>query len=80
MCQFCKSNSVQNTDVLSIAENIDKIPRLSAKHRKSNINNEHPEKEFLMSQINTLKSIVAKRLQCVEIKWVNEDNFVICNI
>ena len=72
MCHFCRSNNAQNTDVLSITENTDKIPRLSAKHRKSNVNNEHPEKEFLMSQINTLKSIVAKRE--AELKKSNESN------
>ena len=43
-------------------ENGNTIYKPSAKHRKSNATGcDHPDKEFLTSQINTLKSVIAKR-------------------
>ena len=67
-CHYCRSKPIENdssnpnTNATETLANIDKnTTKVSAKHRKSNINNEDPEKEFLRSQINTLKSIVAKR-------------------
>ena len=50
-----------------------KLPKLAGKHRKSNATTcEHADKEFLESQINTLKSVVARRE--AELKKVQESD------
>ena len=59
-CHFCRSNTLDNGNAKNISETVDDsriIVKPSTKHKKSNVNNESPEKEFLLSQINTLKSI-----------------------
>ena len=65
-CQYCRINhdnsnhASESTNI--ITENSNVVQRLATKHRKSNaVGCDHPDKEFLVSQINTLKSVVAKR-------------------
>ena len=68
-CQSCgHKNSNEVPAIVETApevtnENNDmNLPKKSGKHRKSNAAScQHPEKEFLESQINTLKSVVARR-------------------
>ena len=68
-CESCRPTANSN----KTPENLNAVSRLAAKHRKSNaIGCEHPDKEFLVSQINTLKSIVAKRE--AELKKVQESD------
>ena len=65
-CQSCKpseENINASGNIITKEADIPTVPpKLAAKHRKSNaVACEHPEKEFLESQINTLKSIIARR-------------------
>ena len=79
-CQFCQNINNQNNPTqigngnkLPEVDNSKKLPKLAGKHRKSNaIGCDHPDKDFLESQINTLKSIVAKRE--AELKKVQESD------
>ena len=83
-CQFCTPTVTENEIVTQDQNNDEDTtekqteisnfpPKLAAKHRKSNtVNCAHPEKEFLESQINTLKSIVAKRE--AELKKIEESD------
>ena len=48
------------------------LPQLSGKHRKSKVNIENPEKEFLLSTVDTLKVSIAK--SDLEIKKLKESN------
>ena len=69
--QTNNENFEQNEKEKDDAEIIDVPQRPSAKHRKSNaVGCNHPDKEFLISQINTLKSVIAKRE--AELKKVQE--------
>ena len=75
-CQVCQldvekhnDEATENETVMTLENNPTSKP--SAKYRKSNaISCNHPDKEYLMSQINTLKSVVAKRE--AELKKVQE--------
>ena len=48
------------------------LPQLSGKHRKSKVNDERPESEFLKATIDTLKATIAKN--DLEIKKLKESN------
>ena len=74
-CHFCRSDTPEDETAKDNTEehSTDSTnTKLSTKHRKSNVDKETPEKEFLTSQINTLKSIVAKRE--AELKKVQESD------
>ena len=63
-CDFCRSDIPQlENQKDDVTEDQPKSPaKVAARHRKSNvISCNHPEKEFLERQINTMKSIIAKR-------------------
>ena len=47
-------------------------PQLSGKHRKSKVNNESPDKEFLQATVDTLKATLAKTN--LEVKKLKESN------
>ena len=68
-CQFCKIQTVKDISNEVIEP---PAPKLSGRHRKSNILCDHPESEFLQSQINTLKSVIAMRE--AELKKSKESN------
>lgn len=80
-CQYCQSKNDQNDPLVLPTIVIEddsneyrkRINKPSGKHRKSNaIICDHPDLEFLESQINTLKSIVAKRE--AELKKIQESD------
>ena len=81
-CNKCQNISdTHANDEVDAQETIEKenhedeniISKPSAKHRKSNaIGCNHPDKDFLTSQINTLKSVIAKRE--AELKKVQESD------
>lgn len=48
------------------------LPQLSGKHRKSKVNQENPESEFLKATVDTLKATIAKN--GLEIKKLKESN------
>ena len=48
------------------------LPPLSGRHRKSNLNQDNPETEFLKSQIDTLKSVLSQNDE--EIKKLKQSN------
>ena len=50
----------------------EKLPTLSGRHRKSNLNLENPETEFLRSQVDTLKTAVSQNDE--EIKKLKQSN------
>jgi gas vesicle protein len=56
----------------SILESRTKLPPLTGRQRKSNINLENPETDFLKSQVDTLKSIVSQNDE--EIKKLKQSN------
>ena len=37
------------------------LPQLSGKYRKSKINNDNPENEFMQATVDTLKATIAKK-------------------
>ena len=49
-----------------------KLPTLLGRHRKSNLDLEHPEQEFLRSQVDTLKGVVSQNDE--EIKKLKQSN------
>ena len=73
-CHFCQNSNPQNPSVeIEITDKRKNPPKPGGKHRKSNVTScEHPDKEFLESQINTLKTIVAKRE--AELKKIQESD------
>ena len=72
-CENCQNIPEHHNDKEKDTD-IENAPlKPSAKHRKSNaVACNHPDKEFLMSQINTLKSVIAKRE--AELKQIQESD------
>ena len=70
-CQFCKIQSTEpSTDLCNVSPK--NVTKVSGKHKKSNILSDHPENDFLESQINSLKSVIAMRE--AELKKCKESN------
>ena len=66
--------SSTNTSIMTstVTPTMSTLPQLSGKHRKSKVNIENPEKEFLLSTVDTLKVSIAK--SDLEIKKLKESN------
>ena len=77
VCHICSHSFTLNPNAEPF-QNIQKesmrpeLPPLTGRHRKSNLNQENPETEFLKSQIDTLKSIVSQNDE--EIKKLKQSN------
>ena len=75
LCEYCSTTTFleKPSTTLEMSEQTKKLTNFGGKHRKSNVNScDHPEIEFMESQINTLKTVVAKRE--AELKKVQESD------
>ena len=74
-CSSCSlepsSNQISSNQTASHTERT-KLPPLTGRQRKSNVNTVNPESEFLRSQIDTLKGILSQNNE--EIKKLKESN------
>ena len=66
------SSSTPSVVSSTVTSRMTTLPQFSGKHRKSKINNENPEKEFLQGIVDTLKATIAKN--DLEMKKLKESN------
>ena len=72
LCKFCSGNTIDSTLNPKASMFISSQPPFSGKHRKSKVNTENPDVEFLQATINSLKGTLAKNE--LEMKKLKESN------